>query len=118
MRKNGFYASICLPVRRPSFCLSVDTITFERIKGLDCVFAHFFRAKKERTSSFASHFGQKFKKLYFENRFFFNLKLLCTVFGSTQKAEQFIFMTFFDQHKIQRDITFIKLEKKFKFQAK
>ena len=45
----------------------VSTITVERIMGLDCAFAQFSRAQKERTSSLTNGFGFTHQKRFYKN---------------------------------------------------
>ena len=58
-KKKRFLRRRCLFVCCIDVVIAVvcyTAIIFERIIGLNCAFAHFFRVKKERTSSLTSHF--------------------------------------------------------------
>ena len=61
VRKNNFFESVCLS--------SVDTITLDRIIGLNWNSANRLRAEKDRTSSLASHYWPMVLVLFIKNIF-------------------------------------------------
>ena len=112
-RKNGFREGVWL-----SACLSVYTITFERIDRLDWNLVHFFSAKKWRSSSLASHFWLTVLVLSVKNGFY---KIKKSIFRPNYSRYEKMFKSkivhlkqtykFYLNHFLEKRMVFILIKK-------